>query len=134
MGLRQAAAPVAPHGPRHRTRSPSGPQSGGVQAIDGSWIVASGFGPRADWYRNLRAAPKTVIQAGNHHRAVTAHFLTPDDGAEIMADYAQRQPRTAQRLCTFMGLPSDGSEAGSREVGRNIPFIRLNADTDPRLP
>ncbi|MEU2864577.1 nitroreductase family deazaflavin-dependent oxidoreductase [Streptomyces mirabilis] len=101
---------------------------------DGSWIVASGFGPRADWYRNLRAEPKTVIQAGNHHHAVTAHFLTPDDGAEIMADYAQRHPRTAQRLCTFMGLPSDGSEAGSREAGRNIPFIRLNADTEPRLP
>ncbi|WP_406120434.1 nitroreductase family deazaflavin-dependent oxidoreductase [Streptomyces sp. NBC_00989] len=99
-----------------------------------SWIVASGFGPMADWYRNLHAEPKTVIQVGNRHRAVTAQFLTPDDGAEIMAGYAQRHPRTAQRLCTFMGLPGDGSEAGFRDAGRSIPFVRLDADTDPRLP
>lgn len=26
------------------------------------WTVASGFGPRSDWYRNLRAQPKTVVQ------------------------------------------------------------------------
>ncbi|WP_371649734.1 nitroreductase family deazaflavin-dependent oxidoreductase [Streptomyces mirabilis] len=88
---------------------------------DGSWIVASGFGPRADWYRNVRAEPKTVIQAGNHHHAVTAYFLTPDDGAENMADYAQRQPPTAQRLRTFMGLPSDGGDAGSREPAGTSP-------------
>lgn len=79
------------------------------------------------------AEPKTVIQVGNRHSAVTAHFLTPDDGAEIMAGDAQRHPRTAQRLCTFMGLPSDGSEAGFREAGGSIPFVRLDADTDPRL-
>ncbi|WOP38697.1 nitroreductase family deazaflavin-dependent oxidoreductase [Streptomyces sp. Li-HN-5-13] len=94
---------------------------------DGSWVVASGFGPRAAWYRNLRANPKTVIQVGNRHHAVTAHFLTSDDGAELMARYACRHPRTARHLCAFMGLPSDGSAAGFREVGRTIPFVRLDA-------
>ncbi|WP_409468621.1 nitroreductase family deazaflavin-dependent oxidoreductase [Streptomyces sp. HC307] len=94
---------------------------------DNSWTIASGFGPQADWYRNLRHQPKTVIQVGNRHHAVTAHFLSPDEGAEVMADYARRHPRTARRLCAFMGLPVGGGEASFREAGRAIPLVRLEA-------
>ncbi|MEU9207753.1 nitroreductase family deazaflavin-dependent oxidoreductase [Streptomyces sp. NPDC048415] len=92
-----------------------------------SWTVASGFGPKADWYQNLREQPKTLIQFGNRPHAITAHFLPPDEGAEIMARYARRHPRTARRLCAFMGLPTDGGEASYREAGRVIPFVRLEA-------
>ncbi|MGN5381164.1 nitroreductase family deazaflavin-dependent oxidoreductase [Streptomyces lasalocidi] len=98
----------------------------------GSWTVASGFGPRAAWYRNLRARPKTVIQVGNSRHTVTAHFLTPDAGADIMVRYARLHPRTARGLCAFMGLPSDGSEAGFREAGKAIPFVRLDVGTGTR--
>ena len=63
-----------------------------------AWTVASGFGPRADWYRNPRAHPKTVLQFGNRHHAVTARFLGPEDGAAIMEEYGARHPRTARRL------------------------------------
>ncbi|MFF7794547.1 nitroreductase family deazaflavin-dependent oxidoreductase [Streptomyces sp. NPDC007991] len=92
-----------------------------------SWIVASGFGPKADWYQNLQAQPKTILQFRNHSRAVTARFLSPDEGAEVMADYARRHPRTARRLCAFMGLPHDGGEASLREAGRAVPFVRLES-------
>ncbi|MFF9391640.1 nitroreductase family deazaflavin-dependent oxidoreductase [Streptomyces griseoluteus] len=47
----------------------------------GTWVVASWFGTGADWYRNLRAQPKTVIEVGSRHYAVTAAFLTPGEGA-----------------------------------------------------
>ncbi|WP_405956608.1 nitroreductase family deazaflavin-dependent oxidoreductase [Streptomyces phaeochromogenes] len=92
-----------------------------------SWTVASGFGPKADWYQNLRAQPKTLIQFGNRLCAVTGHFLTPDEGADIMTGYARRHPRTARRLCAYMGLPVDGGEASYRDAGRAIPFVRLDA-------
>ncbi|MDX2682649.1 nitroreductase family deazaflavin-dependent oxidoreductase [Streptomyces soliscabiei] len=103
------------------------------EAPNRSWTVAAGFGPRSDWFRNLRAHPKTVIQSGNRHHAVTAHFLAPDDGADIMADYARHHPRTARRLCAFLGLPADDGEMSYREAGRVIPFVRLEA-FDPRHP
>ncbi|MFF9102519.1 nitroreductase family deazaflavin-dependent oxidoreductase [Streptomyces rubrogriseus] len=93
-----------------------------------AWTVASGFGAGADWYRNLGAHPKTVLQFGNRHHAVTARFLSAEDGAEIMADYGARRPRTARRLCAFMGLPSDGSASALRRAGRAIPFVRLESD------
>ncbi|MFR0355604.1 nitroreductase family deazaflavin-dependent oxidoreductase [Streptomyces sediminimaris] len=102
------------------------------EPADGSWIVASGSGPGADWYRNLRAEPKTVIEVGTRHHAVTAHFLTPDDGAGIMARHARRRPRAARRLCAFTGLPADGTESGYREAGRAVPFVRLEAGPGSR--
>ncbi|MCX4885689.1 MULTISPECIES: nitroreductase family deazaflavin-dependent oxidoreductase [unclassified Streptomyces] len=103
------------------------------EPADGSWIIASGFGPKAAWYRNLRAEPKTLIEVGNRRHAVTAHFLTQDDGAEIMARYARRHPRTARRLCRFMGLLPDGTVGGFREAGRALPFVRLDAGSGNRL-
>ncbi|MGW7426019.1 nitroreductase family deazaflavin-dependent oxidoreductase [Streptomyces sp. NPDC054813] len=92
-----------------------------------SWTVASGFGPTAAWYRNLRADPKTLIEVGSHRHAVTARFLPPDEGAEIMARYARHHPRTARRLCAFMGYAPDGTDAGYRLAGRAIPFVLLEA-------
>ncbi|MFM9370685.1 nitroreductase family deazaflavin-dependent oxidoreductase [Streptomyces sp. Da 82-17] len=92
----------------------------------GSLTVASGFGPGAAWYRNLRAHPTTTVQTGNRRRAVTAHFLTEDEGAELMAGYASRHPRTARRLCGFMGFDVDGGAEAYRAAGRRIPFVRLD--------
>nr|WP_037628769.1 nitroreductase family deazaflavin-dependent oxidoreductase [Streptomyces aureus] len=93
-----------------------------------SWTVAAGFGTRSDWYQNLRAEPKAVIQFGSRHHAVTAHFLAAEDGAAIMERYGRRHPRTARRLCAFMRLAADGSDRSFRDAGRVIPFVRLDDD------
>ncbi|MBQ1112990.1 nitroreductase family deazaflavin-dependent oxidoreductase [Streptomyces anulatus] len=100
---------------------------------EGTWILASGFGPEAAWYRNLRASPKTTIQVGNRHYAVTAHFPSADEGGEIMARYAPAHPRTARRLCAFMGFDVDGSADSYRRAGRRIPFVRLEAAPGQRV-
>ncbi|WP_406480550.1 nitroreductase family deazaflavin-dependent oxidoreductase [Streptomyces platensis] len=92
-----------------------------------SWTIASGFGPAAAWYQNLRHSPRTTIQYGNRRYATTAHFLPPEDGGAIMARYAPEHPRLARRLCSFMGFEVDGSEAAYRQAGRRIPFVRLEA-------
>ncbi|WP_267241679.1 nitroreductase family deazaflavin-dependent oxidoreductase [Streptomyces sp. PR69] len=103
-----------------------------------SWVVASGFGPKADWYRNLRAHPQATIQSGRRYRLVTAHFVEPEEGGRIMARYAAAHPRTAQRLCRYMGLPVDradragGAAESYRAAGERIPFVRLQEDDVPR--
>ncbi|MFJ9470854.1 nitroreductase family deazaflavin-dependent oxidoreductase [Streptomyces caniferus] len=97
-----------------------------------SWTIASGFGPAAAWYQNLRRAPRTTIQFGSRRYSTTAHFLPPEDGAALMARYAPRHPRLARRLCAFMGFEVDGSEAAFRRAGRSIPFVRLEASPGQR--
>ncbi|MEV0529878.1 nitroreductase family deazaflavin-dependent oxidoreductase [Streptomyces sp. NPDC050439] len=103
-------------------------------AEEGRLILASGFGPNAAWYQNLRTTPKTTIQIGNHHYAVTAHFLSSEEGGDVMARYAPAHPRTARRLCSFMGFDVDGSTRSYQQAGRHIPFVRLDAAPDQHLP
>ena len=99
----------------------------------GTWIVASGFGPKSDWYQNLRHRPQATIQFGRRRFTVTTHFLSPEEGADIMADYASRHPRAARRLSSLMGFATDGSEADYRKVGEATPFVRLEDAPQPHL-
>ncbi|MFF1919905.1 nitroreductase family deazaflavin-dependent oxidoreductase [Streptomyces sp. NPDC058221] len=95
--------------------------------VDGrrSWTVASGFGPAADWYRNLKRTPQATVQVGRRFHAVTASELPAEEGGELMMRYAPRHPRVARRLCAYMGFAVDGSADGYRTVGESIPFVRL---------
>ena len=57
-----------------------------------TYTVASGFGPRSDWYLNLKEHPDIAIRVGRRYLAVRAHFLSADEGADVMERYA-REPR-----------------------------------------
>jgi deazaflavin-dependent oxidoreductase (nitroreductase family) len=112
----------------HTGRVTGGKRQAVIEAIqhdDDGYVAASGFGPRADWYRNVRAAPEVTIQIEGHTLRATATPLDVDEGAEIMAKYAPRHPRAARQLCKIMGFAVDGSVEDYREVGRHIPFIRF---------
>lgn len=89
------------------------------------YIVASGFGTRADWYRNVRAHPEVTIETGGRRTTATAVMLPAAQGGDLMTRYAARRPRTARRLCRIMGFAIDGSAADYRAVGEHIPFIRF---------
>lgn len=55
---------------------------------DGSFVVASGWGPTAAWYRNIVHTPEVSIQVGRRTIPVTAVPLSAEEGAEIFAGYA----------------------------------------------
>ncbi|GAA1887340.1 nitroreductase family deazaflavin-dependent oxidoreductase [Actinomadura bangladeshensis] len=97
-----------------------------IEHADDGYIVCSGFGPKADWYRNVLAHPDVTIQVGRHRMDVTAHRLPPAEGGEIMARYAPRHPKAAARLVRLMGFSVDGTADDYRRVGRELPFLRLS--------
>jgi deazaflavin-dependent oxidoreductase (nitroreductase family) len=96
-----------------------------VQHDADGYVSASGFGPRADWYRNVQRNPDVTITVGSRVIPATAHPLTSDEGADLMAAYAPRHPALARHLCRVMGFRVDGSTADYREVGARIPFVRF---------
>jgi deazaflavin-dependent oxidoreductase (nitroreductase family) len=94
---------------------------------DGSYVVASGWGPTAAWYRNILHTPTVIIQVGTRTMGVNAVPLTREEGADIFADYASRHRTAAKHLLPrLMGFSVDGSEADFRAVGECMPFVRLN--------
>ncbi|THC54992.1 nitroreductase family deazaflavin-dependent oxidoreductase [Streptomyces sp. A1499] len=103
-------------------------------AEQGTWILASGFGPEAAWYQNLRATPRARIRFRDRRHAVAAHFPDADEGGEIMARYARAHPRTARRLCAFMGFEDDGAPGSYRRAGRHIPSYVWKSHEGKTLP
>ncbi|MFJ3974205.1 nitroreductase family deazaflavin-dependent oxidoreductase [Streptomyces sp. NPDC090021] len=100
--------------------------------LHGTWTVASGFGNRAQWYRNLRHAPQVTIQVGRRRHAVTAYFLSPEESAEVMVRYAGSHPHAVRVVCRLLSLDlGRGTPDDLREAGRRIPFVRLD-ETPPR--
>jgi deazaflavin-dependent oxidoreductase (nitroreductase family) len=94
---------------------------------DGSYVVASGWGPTAAWYRNILHTPTVTIQVGTRTMRVNALPLTREEGADIFADYASRHRTAAKHLLPrLMGFSVDGSEADFRAVGERMPFVRLD--------
>lgn len=96
-----------------------------IEHSEDGYTVCSGFGARADWYRNVLAHPDVTIQVGGRRLDVTAHPLAPAEGGEIMARYAPRHPKAAARLVRLMGFIVDGTADDYRRVGRELPFVRL---------
>lgn len=90
-----------------------------------TYTVASGFGAKADWYRNLLAHPEVRVQIGNRNKTATAMPLPTEEGADVLVRYAARHSRAAKALCRYMGFEVDGSAADFAEAGRHIPFVRL---------
>ncbi|MFE9257652.1 nitroreductase family deazaflavin-dependent oxidoreductase [Streptomyces sp. NPDC006879] len=94
----------------------------------GRWTVASGFGTRSQWYRNLRHTPEASVQVGRSRRSVRARFLPATEGADVMERYARRHPRAARALCRYLALPWDGTAQGYRRAGAELPFVCLEEE------
>ena len=94
-------------------------------AVGDGYVLAAGFGPKSDWYRNLRAQPSAKIQVGLRRLSVTAEFLDSETGADFMAHYAAEHPKLGLRIAKGMGFDVDGSAADFRAAGREIRFVRL---------
>jgi deazaflavin-dependent oxidoreductase (nitroreductase family) len=93
---------------------------------DRSYVVASGWGPTAAWYRNVLHTPDVSIVVGRRTILVTAVPLTADEGGQIFAEYGSRHRAAAKFvLPRVLGFSVDGSDADFRAVGQRIPFIRL---------
>ena len=62
-------------------------------------IIVSGFGERAQWYRNLRAEPRCFVSTGTIRRApARARFLPDDEAAAALDEYRRRHPRDWRML------------------------------------
>ena len=91
---------------------------------EGTYIVASGFGSKSDWYLNLKAKPEVTIQVGRRQLSVTADFLSPQESGEQMVDYYRRHPTAARNLTRLLGVVVADNEEAYRNIGEeSIPFV-----------
>jgi deazaflavin-dependent oxidoreductase (nitroreductase family) len=90
----------------------------------GTYIVASGFGARAQWLRNVRADPSVRVCTGfRPPTTATARLLTSEEAAAAFDAYATRHPRAWALL-----RPVFEQTMGARvdRSGISLPLVALD--------
>lgn len=90
-------------------------------------VVMSGFGPRAQWYRNVLAGEAVEVQIARERFAPSAHPLDAEEASRVMDAY-ERRNRVAARvirvvLSRLAGLRYDGSDAARRRLVEALPLV-----------
>lgn len=82
----------------------------------GSYTVVSGFGDRAQWFRNIRAEPRVRVYAlSRRPTAAIARVLPLAEAAAVLADYSARHPRAwAAMELVLRDTLGGGGDPGSR--------------------
>lgn len=92
----------------------------------GRYIVVSGFGGRAQWFRNVRANPHVRVYLGGHPPVpATAHMLTREQSAAALAAYADAHPR-AWRALKPVFETTLGAAIGEQET--TLPLVAFDLD------
>lgn len=89
----------------------------------GAFMVASGFGEQADWYKNLMVHPQVSIQVGRKRMNAHAKRLPAPQAAEALLNYHQRHPTALRTLAKILGYQIDGSQEDIRFLAGVIPIV-----------
>jgi len=94
----------------------------------GEFIVTSGTGSRADWYRNLLAGGLEAVWIGSRRHAAALRELSPEEAGSVFAEYEHKHPKTAEVLMGRMGVSYDGTDEGRVAMMRKIPMVEFTLD------
>jgi deazaflavin-dependent oxidoreductase (nitroreductase family) len=88
------------------------------------YIVASGFGTRAQWFRNIQADPHVRVTVGSRRpRAAVTHMMTPTDAALALRAYRAAHPRAWSALQHVL-TETLGEQV--REDASNVPLVSID--------
>jgi deazaflavin-dependent oxidoreductase (nitroreductase family) len=91
-----------------------------------TYVVASGFGEKAQWFRNVRANPRVRVYAGSRRpAAATARVLTQSEADRTLAVYVGRHPRAWRR---FKDVLEETLESPITETNTPLPMVELRLD------
>lgn len=96
----------------------------------GSYVVASAWGKRSDWLRNVLQTPAVRVSSGFRRRRPAQAVRLPQSVAvRELCDYAARHPRAFAMLTRFMlGEARDDCAA----IARVVPVVALKVQPGRR--
>ncbi|GGN85596.1 hypothetical protein GCM10010112_66190 [Actinoplanes lobatus] len=92
----------------------------------GEYIVCSGTGLFADWYRNIAEQPAQQVQVCNRRWRPHQRILDTREAAQRFARYEELHPRTARRLLASMGNSYDGTDDGRVVMMTRMPMVAFS--------
>jgi deazaflavin-dependent oxidoreductase (nitroreductase family) len=90
------------------------------------YVVASGFGERAQWFRNVMANPRARVSVSWHGpRTATARQLSTAESDAVLANFVRRHPRTWTR---FKNILENTLGKAISEHNTALPMVKLSLD------
>jgi deazaflavin-dependent oxidoreductase (nitroreductase family) len=86
-------------------------------------MVLSGWGQKADWYRNIEATPALEVRTGGQRYLPEQRFLAPEENHAVIAEYGRRHPLAFRIFARAFGYPLDGTEAMRREFASFLHLV-----------
>jgi deazaflavin-dependent oxidoreductase (nitroreductase family) len=91
-----------------------------------TFLVASGFGGKAQWFRNVAANPRVRVYVGSHPPvAATARVLDQHEADRALASYRDRHPRAWAR---FKPVLEETLGGPINDTGTELPLVELRLD------
>lgn len=114
----------------HIGRKSGAPRHAVLEVIDhpspDTYVVASGFGRKAQWFRNIAANPRVRVYAGSHApRPAAARVLDQHEADRTLADYRSRHPKMWERMRPVL---EDTLGAPITDTNTPLPLIELKLD------
>ncbi|OBI56027.1 nitroreductase family deazaflavin-dependent oxidoreductase [Mycobacterium sp. E787] len=87
------------------------------------YVVASGFGRKAQWFRNIEANPRVRVYVGSRApRRATARVLGQQETDRTLAAYRERHPGAWER---FRPVLESTLGAPITDTGSPLPMVEL---------
>ena len=94
-------------------------------------VVMSGFGPEADWLRNIQATPGAEVIIGARRFPVAHRILDEEEALNVITGYERRHrllaPVVRAVLSRLLGWQYDSSEHARRRLVAQLPFVAFRA-------
>ena len=85
--------------------------------------VASGFGEKSDWFRNIKSNPEVTIHTAGKVIPAKAKILSKDEASEVFSIYVEKHPNAIKNLAKLVGYKIGDSRNEHLEFLRQIPVI-----------
>ena len=92
-------------------------------------VICSGWGPDADWVRNLRAGPAVRVQLGRESYTPEHRFLSEDESFEVVVQFRREHPWRMRLISTLLGWGDLRDDDTAREFTRTHPLVALRPAT-----
>jgi deazaflavin-dependent oxidoreductase (nitroreductase family) len=87
------------------------------------YLVASAYGTRSSWYKNIHKNREVFIQVGTRRTKADALFLSVEESQAELLDYAQTHPSAVRFLAQMVGFPAVETDEDLEAFSKLFPII-----------
>lgn len=115
----------------HIGRKSGQPHQTVVEVVDhdaatGTYFIASGWGRKSDWFRNVQKTPEVTVHVGGRRFEAVAECIPLDAAEQRLQVYARKHPLAFRELTRVMlGESLTGTPEDCRRLANSVPVVAL---------